>query len=141
MQFVHSISGPIALYNNVPINAQYFQPSQFFISTITLGQTTIITTTINHNYVVGQLVRLIVPEQNGTYQLNEQSGLVISIPNTNQVELNIDSTFYNFFQTSTYPTQPQIVAIGDLNSGKINNNGNLQTGTFIPGSFQNISPL
>lgn len=141
MAFAHSISGPIALYNNVPINAQYYQPSQFFISAISLGLVTTITTTVNHNYVVGQLVRLVIPEQNGTYQLNEQSGYVLSIPSANQVVLNIDSSQYNLFRTSTNPTQPQILASGNINSGKINNNGNLQTGTFIPGSFINISPL
>lgn len=135
------ISYPIPLYANVPIQAQFYKPSRFVISAITLGSTTLVTTTVDHNYVIGQLVRLIIPNANGTYQLNEKSGYVISIPTATQVVLDIDSSMYNLFQTSSNPTQPQILATGDINSGKINNNGNLQTGTYIPGSFQNISPL
>ncbi len=135
------ISYPIPLYANVPIQAQFYKPSRFVISAITLGSTTLVTTTVDHNYVIGQLVRLIIPNANGTYQLNERSGYVISIPSTTQVVLDIDSSMYNLFQTSSNPTQPQILATGDINSGKINNNGNLTTGTYIPGSFQNISPL
>ncbi len=141
MGFPYPFPGPVAPYNNVPINPQYFEPSQFFISAISLGQTTTVTTTVNHNYIVGQLVRLIIPSFNGTIQLNEQSGYVIGIPNPNQVTLNINSSSYSLFQTSTYPTQPQIVAVGNINSGFINASGNVNVGTFIPGAFINISPL
>jgi hypothetical protein len=91
--------------------------------------------------VVGQLCRLLIPRVNGTRQLNEQEGYVISIPNPNQVILGIDSSFYDPFVTSTQPTQPQILAIGDINLGNINASGNLNTSTTIPGSYQNISPL
>jgi hypothetical protein len=135
------ITGPIAPYSNVAINPEYYQPSQYFITAIALGQTTTITTSVNNNYVVGQLCRLLIPRVNGTRQLNEQVGYVISIPNPNQVVLGIDSSFYDVFVTSTQPTQPQILAIGDINSGNINASGNLNTSTTIPGSYQNISPL
>jgi len=37
MTFPYPYTGPIALYNNLPIEPQYYQPSQFFISDITLG--------------------------------------------------------------------------------------------------------
>ena len=141
MSFPSPIPGPIPPYANVPINAQYYQPSQFFISAITLGPTTLITTTVNHNYVISQQCRLIIPSINGPLQLNQQTGYVIQIPNPNQVVLNINSSGLNLFQSSTYPTQPQIVAIGDINFGAINQNGLSQVGTFIPGSFINISPL
>ena len=135
------ITGPVAPYSNVAINPEYYQPSQFFILNIALGQSTTITTTVNHNYVIGQLCRLLIPRVNGTRQLNEQTGYVISIPNPNQVILGIDSSFYDVFVTSTQPTQPQILAIGDINLGNINASGNLNTSTTIPGSYQNISPL
>lgn len=135
------ISGPVPAYSNVAVNPQYYAPRQFFISAITLGQTTLVTTSADHNYVIGQLTRLIIPQFNHTRQLNEQLGMVISIPNTNQVVLAINSVGYDPFVTSTYPTQPQILAIGDINSGDINSSGNVNEGTFIPGSFINISPL
>ena len=135
-----AIVGPIALYNNFPINADYYQPSQFFISAITLGVNTTVTTTVNHNYVIGQLCRLIIPPQNGCRQLNEEEGYVVSIPSLNQVVLTIISLGFDAFKTSTAPTQPQILAIGDVNSGRINNNGPIVK-TDIPGSFINISPV
>lgn len=141
MSFPSPYLGPIPPYNNVPINAQYYQPSQFFISAMTLGPTTTVTTAKDNNYVIGQLCRLIIPPLNGCSQLNEQTGYVIDIPNPNQVTLAINSQGMNAFTTSTYPTQPQILAIGDVNSGNINASGNLNTSTIIPGSYINISPL
>lgn len=134
------ISFPIPLYSNPPIESDFYLPNQFFISDITLGRTTIVTTTTDCNYVVGQLIRFLIPQFNGTIQLNGQTGYVIDIPASNQVTVKIDSTSYNLFQTSTQSAQPQIVAIGNINSGNINTSGNVNLGTFIPGSFINISP-
>lgn len=137
------IFGPIAPENNPPINPQYYQPSVFYISAIALGATTTVTTSINHNYVVGQNVRLTIPFFFGARQLSGQEGLVIAIPNPNEVIINIDSTNYDAFISSPtyFTTMPQIAAIGDQNSGVINNAGRSSTGTFIPGSFIDISPL
>jgi len=41
----------------------------------------------------------------------------------------------------TNTTEPQIIAIGDNNSGSINSNGRTNLGTTIPGAFRNISPV
>lgn len=135
------VSFPIPAYSNVPINAQYYEPSLFFISAISNGITTLVTTTQNHNYVVGQLVRLVIPRQNRSIQFNGQSGYVVGIPASNQVTLDINSSTYDTFQTTTQANQPQILAIGDVNQGSINSSGNLNTATGIPGAFINISPL
>lgn len=135
------IVGPIAPYSNVPINAQYYQPSKFFISDITLGQTTTVTTTEDNNYVIGQTCRLIIPYSSGCRQLNEVQGVVIDIPTSDEVILNIDSSQnVDPFTVSSSPTQPQILAIGDVNSGQINLNGSQNITTYIPGSFIDISP-
>lgn len=213
-----TISGPIALYANVPIHAEYYQPSRFVISAISLGSTTTITTSTDHNYVVGQYVRLLIPVLYGAQQLNKISALVISIPSSTQVVLDIDSLSANSFianpltaiitgATQANPcvltannsflrgnlvsmanvggmtqlngptfnitavspttitlninsidftaytsggtvslitsdkTSPQIIAIGDGNSGQINSSGSMLVTTYVPGSFINISPL
>lgn len=137
---VAPIVGPIPPYSNLPINAQYYQPSQFFISMISLGQTTTVTTTVNHNYVIGQEVRLIIPKYFGCRQLNEQTGFVISIPALDQVVISIDSSEnVDPFQSSNFTTQPQIIAIGDINNGIISKTGRRLPTTNIPGSFINIS--
>lgn len=135
------MTGPIALYSNYPIQPQNFQPSQFFISAIGLGINTTITTTVNMNYVIGQLCRLLIPFAFGCRLLDEQTGYVISIPAQNQVVLNINSVGIDPFTTSSINTKPQIVAVGDVNTGAINANGRAPTATFIAGSFENISPI
>lgn len=133
-------SGPIPPYSNVPIEPQNYNPSQFFISGVTLGTTTLVTTTVDMNYVIGQLVRLIIPKGYGCTQLNEQTGYVIFIPLSNQVVLNIDSSQnVNNFINASSRQQPQIVPVGDINLGTINQNGPKYSGTYIPGSFINVS--
>ena len=134
------IVGPVAPYTNPPINPQFYQPSRFTVSNITLGQTTTVTTTVDVNYVVGQLCRLIIPTTSGCRQLNEASGYVLSLPATNQVQLAINSVGGSAFTASSAANQPQILAIGDINSGQNNINGPGTEITFIPGSFINISP-
>lgn len=140
MAFPYPYVGPIAGYNNLPIEPQYYQPRFYFISAISLGQTTTVTTTEDHDYVVGQQCRLIIPPTNGCRQLNEKTGLVISIPAPNQVILNINSSMnVDTFVTSSAKTQPQILAIGDVNTGVVNT-GRTNNTTYIPGSFIDISP-
>lgn len=140
MAFPYPYIGPIALFNNLPIEAQFYQPSRFVISAISLGTTTTITTTEDNNYVVGQEVRLIIPPSFGSYQLNERTGFIISIPASNQFVLNINSSMnVDAFISSSATTQAQCVAMGDVNSGQTNT-GRTNNLTYVPGSFINISP-
>lgn len=136
-------SGPLAPERNPTIEPQYYQPSRFVISAITLGTTTTITTSVDNNYAVGQLVRMIVPKEYGTRQLNESQGYVISLPAADQVIVNIDTSIgYDAFIASPVSSinPPQIMSIGDTNSGQINASGSSSITTYIPGSFINISP-
>lgn len=140
----HNITpGPVAPYNNPPINPQYYQPRDYTIAAIILGINTIVTTDVNHDYVIGQQVRLLIPSQYGSTQLNEVDGYVISIPAANQVVTTINSTNANpFIANPSYgPTPPQIVAIGDINSGITGVTSRNVSSTNIPGAFINISPL
>ena len=134
--------GPIAPEANPPITPQYYQPSVFEIIAMSYGPLTTITMSDDHNYVVGQLVRLTIPQPNGPTQLNETQSFVVSIPAANQVILSLDSTGANTFVASTSSDQfvPQIMAIGDVNSGQINT-GRSGNKTYIPGSFIDISPV
>lgn len=140
------ISYPIPAYSNVPTQPQNFQPRRFQISAITRGITTVVTTTLDMNYVIGQLVRLIIPPTFGIRQLNERQGYVIEIVSTTQVRLDIDSLGMDAFVNSVATTKPQILAIGDINSGYVSTTGRSiptidgNTQITIPGSFINISP-
>lgn len=134
------ISYPVPVYNNnIPIESQYYQPSQYFITAIGLGQTTTITTALNNDYVIGQLCRILIPFGYGARELNGLTGYVISQPSANQVTLSIDSTQASVFSVGPGTELPQILAIGDINTGAQNTNPQ-QMQTFINGSFINISP-
>lgn len=134
--------GPTPAQSNPPIHPEYYKPKQFDISDITLGIVTTITTFLDNDYVIGQLVRVLIPYGYGCVQLNGQTAYVIRIPETNQVVLEIDSQNYDSFDPSYNHnlTRPQIIAIGDIANGSINTNGRINNATYIPGSFQNISP-
>lgn len=135
------ISYPIPPYSNVPIQPEFYQPRKFVIQSIILGETTTVTTTLDNNYVIGQLVRLLIPPTFGTRQLNEQTAYVIAKPNDDEVVLNISSNGMDAFISDTARTKAQIVAVGDINQGQTNSSGRNNNLTYIPGSFINISPL
>lgn len=136
--------GPRAPENNPLINPQYYQPVGLYISAISLGETTTITTQGNTEFVIGQIVRIIIPPAYGSRQLNEKEGLVIALPASNEITLNIDSSqnvdAFISSPSNPFTSSPQVFAIGDINSGAINS-GRSGNQTYIDGSFINISPL
>lgn len=134
--------GPIPPFNNPQIEPQFFQPSQFFISAITLGSNVTVTTSTNHNYVLGQNVRLLIPFGFGSRQLNGQSGIVINIPSPTQFTLDLSGLSVDaFFNNPIFTTKAQTIAIGDVNTGIISTTGRNLPTTNVPGAFINISPL
>ena len=134
------ISYPTPPYSNVPIEPQYYKPRNYFISAISLGITTTLTTTLDMDFIIGQEVRLVIPPLFGTRQLNGQTGFVISIPSSNQVVINTSSIGFDAFKTYPIGSQPQILPIGDINNGFIKPNGQGKIFPTIPGAFKNISP-
>lgn len=137
--YMTAIVGPIAPYSNVPIHANYYQPSVFFISQVDLGLTTTVTTVGNHNYTLGQQVRLLIPPGYGCRQLNEMQGYVLSLPAANQVIVSINSANnVDTFIAAGLQNKPQILAIGNINSGL--NTFIVNPPPMVTGSFINISP-
>jgi len=110
----------------------YF-PGTTVISAITTGSTTTIDTTDAHNFRVGQEVAFRIPSDWATTQLNSLPnpptpgspiyGYVIAVTDYNTVVVNIDSTAYTAFNSnvtfagSAGRSLPQIVAVGDVNTG------------------------
>ena len=134
--------GPVAPENNPPIESQYFKPRTYSIANITLGLSTTVTTSTAHDYVVGQLVRLLVPQFYMTTELNNYQGWITSIPSSTEFVLDVQSTNFTSFKTdpSYAPTAAQVVAVGDVNTGSINSTGRTNLGLSPQGSFINISP-
>ncbi len=135
-----AIVGPIAPYSNVPIQEQFYEPRRYQIEDITKGKTTTVTTTADHDFVVGQQTRINLPSEYGMYQINGRQALVISIPATDQVELLLDSTQFDPYVAATSNQVPQIIPIGEFNSGYLSSTGTVVTDINIPGAFINISP-
>jgi hypothetical protein len=117
-----------------------YTPFGVNITAITTGVTTTITTAQNHGFVVGQEVFFVIPKISttawGTVQLDTatynqanvvpQQAYVTSVPAANQIVVNVNSTGYGAFafptsaQAALGITFPQVLAIGDQNSGAIN---------------------
>lgn len=112
----------------------YF-PGQTFISAITLGTTTTVDTTDAHNFVVGQEVAFRIPQQWGTVELNSLPntlvpgspvyGYVVAVTDYNTVVVNINSSAMTPFTSNQTVANvpglsyPQIVAVGDVNTGGV----------------------
>lgn len=83
----------------------------------------------------------------GMTQLNGPTFNITAVsPTTITLNINsIDFTAYTSGGTvsliTSDKTSPQIIAIGDGNSGQINSSGSMLVTTYVPGSFINISPL
>lgn len=131
----------IAPQRNPPITPWYYIPRAAFIASIVQGQTTTVNTVHDQNYVVGQIVKILLNSNNGCRGLNNREFIVISVPSLTQVILDVNSLLETPFVLTASNTEPQIVPVGDYNSGAINNQGRVNNSTYIQGSFINISPL
>jgi hypothetical protein len=131
-----ALSGsPTGAYVKKVLYPFLYAPQLSFISAITTGTTTTITTTAPHNLVVGQEVAFRVPSAWGTTQLNSLPdilipgspvyGYVTSVTNSTTFVCNINSTGYTAYTANvavaSVPglTFPQVVPVGDVNTGGV----------------------
>ena len=115
-----------------------YAPGVSFISAISTGTTTTITTTAPHNLVVGSQVAFAIPSEWGTTQLDSYIpgsstipgspiyGYVISVGSSTQVTVNINSTGFTAYTTAVSVAAikagvsfPQMIAVGDVNTGGV----------------------
>lgn len=113
-----------------------YAPGVSYISAITTGTTTTITTTRPHNLVAGQEVAFMIPASWGTTQLNQLPnttipgspvyGYVVSVTNSTTVVVNINSSSYTAFNSNQTVAAvqaglsfPQMIAAGDVNTGGV----------------------
>jgi hypothetical protein len=110
-----------------------YVPGTAVISAITTGVTTTVTTSAPSNFVVGQEVGFRIPGVWGPSQLNELPdilipgspiyGYVTAVNSSTQFVVNINSTGYTAFNVNQPIASvrglsfPQVVAVGDNNSG------------------------
>jgi len=125
-------TGNVGSYKKVLYPDLYF-PGDIYVSAITRGTTTTVSTTDQHNFVVGQEVGFRIPNVWGPFQLNELPnvlipgspvyGYVISVTDAQNFVVNIDSSAFSAFNPNQpflgNRTFPQVVAVGDVNTGGV----------------------
>lgn len=73
-----------------------YQPSLRIISDITQASPAVITTTFNHDYLTGEIVRLRIPQGWGMGQADGQKG-TITVTGDDTFEIDIDTTNFDSF--------------------------------------------
>ena len=96
-----------------------FQRAMRIISNITNANQAVVTTTFNHQYITGMIVRLNVPNGFGMTQVNQQYAPIVVTGNTT-FTIDLNTTNYDIFTTpSSYPQSYQsatVTPIGELNN-------------------------
>ena len=131
-----AISGsPTGAYVMKVLYPFLYAPGQSWVSAITTGSTTTVTTTQPHNFVVGQEIGFLIPSAYGTTSLNTLPNLVIpgnpkyyivsSVTSATQFVCNANSTGATAFNTNqTVASVPssqaaQVFALGTYNTGSL----------------------
>ena len=97
-----------------------FQPAMRLISSITNANPAVVTTTFDHDYITGTIVRLHIPDGYGMKQADEQA-VTIAVTGTDTFTINIDTIRFDAlvipgvfpYYFSRYPLA---IPIGELNS-------------------------
>lgn len=136
-----------------------YVPEDNVISAITTGTTTTIVTTMYHNFEPGQEIAFRIPTSFGTTQLNSLPNTTIpgspiyayvtSVTDNWTFVCTTNSTGYTAFNTNPSTvasnfTMPQVLAIGDVNTGGIINNlsaTNLYPAPQFPTSTNRVATI
>ena len=96
-----------------------FYPRTRVISKITLGVTTVIAMTVNHDFAVGDIVRVVVPDQFGTKEINNVAATITAITD-GTITVDYDSTGFTAFAfpltDDAIPQYAQIVPMSTATS-------------------------
>ena len=97
-----------------------YKPAMRVIAGITQAPIATVTTTVDHGYLVGTIVRLDIAQTGGMLQANQKTGTILTVPTTTTFTININTTNYDAFSVpSVWPppyNDSQVVPIGEDNS-------------------------
>jgi len=111
----------------VDIASPVFQPAMRVITAITQALQAQVTTNIDHDYIDGLIVRILVPSGYGMPQINNMQGTII-VNGTDTFLIDIDSTFFQAFTIPIVVTNyAQVIPIGEIND-------------FLKGATVNVLP-
>lgn len=93
-----------------------FQPAMRQVTAITQANPALVTTSFNHNYFTGDIVRIVIPIDQGMRQMNQRyAPITVLSPTT--FSLPIDSTNFEALTIPANAVQaPQAIPIGAVNS-------------------------
>ena len=97
-----------------------FQPAMRVISAITKAYPAQVTTTFDHDYISGTIIRFHIPYAVGMQQLNHMQG-IITVTGTDTFTVDIDTTSFDTFSIPVAPnphdnTCALVIPIGELSS-------------------------
>jgi len=125
-------------------NSGTYIPFTCNIISITQGATTIVTTDVDHGFIVGNTVQFVIPKEYGMRQLNKRGGLVLAVT-SDTIEVNIDSALFDPFvipipSSVIIVLDPaQVLPVGDGNTGYLTAGGQ-SPALKIPGTYRNTFP-
>lgn len=104
-----------------------YKPAMRIISNITNDFPATVTTTFNHNYITGLVVRLLVPIGYGMIEANQLFGNIVVTGDTT-FTINIDTRYFNTYTTPSIPYDyqiPQTIPFGEVNSSLLSSTKNV----------------
>jgi len=117
--------GGTGVWREIPTPPLYAPRRKFVVNVVSSGVTTVVTTSVTHQYTVGEEVRMYVPSAaNGMVQIDGLQGTVLSVDLTNNTfTLDIDSSSFTAFAwplTASFPYTPaQCMAFGSVAAGNL----------------------
>lgn len=96
-----------------------FQPAMRLVTAITNASPAQVTTSFDHDYRTGDIVRLYVPEWYGMRRVNQLQG-TITVTSDTEFTIDIDTTGFNIFEVPAAPipwyvdSTAQVVPVGEI---------------------------
>lgn len=104
---------------NLAVRNPFFQPAMRQIAAITNANPAVVTTTFNHNYITGTIIRLDITPNHGMAQANQLFGPIVRLTPTT-FSIAIDTILFDPFAIpAPLPakyTPSQTIAIGEVSS-------------------------
>ncbi len=99
----------------IAVELPTFQPAMRLIDGITNANPAVVTTSFDHQYITGTIVRLLVPAEWGMIQADQLKG-EITVTGDTTFSVKIDSLAFDSFVTPASPQQyAHVVPIGEIN--------------------------
>lgn len=100
----------------VAVASPTFQPAMRIVTAITKANPAAVTTSFDHDYITGEIVRFYIPDTFGMRQMNGLSG-TITVTASDTFTVDIDTTYFDTFAVPSSNVQyAQVLPIGEVNS-------------------------